>query len=70
MTDDAPGLRARMAEMCDGDLDDGDRKCRQCEGDMEGPCSCTYGMDAMWRDALIVRPQGVRDPQPAPGASQ
>ena len=52
-------------EDCLGDLDGEDQECSQCGGDEEGPCSCDCGMCAVWRDALIIRPQGVRDPQPA-----
>ena len=52
-------------EDCAGSDDDGDMEmCAGCSGGV-GPCTCTCGMDAAWRDCLIIRPQGVRDPQPA-----
>ena len=52
------------AEECEGELDgELGEWCAQC-GLAAGPCSCTCGMDDAWRDCLIIRPQGVRDPQP------
>lgn len=49
-----------------GDLD------AECEGcaDGSGPCECSCGMDAAWRDALVIRPHGVKDPQPTKEAAR
>lgn len=50
------------SEECEGAVDM-DEECESC-ADGSGPCECTCGIDAARRDALIVRPQGAKDPQP------